>query len=144
MIRMIVFGVLLLVMVAAVGGAWQVAYGRGKDDGRAEAAASRDAFMAGRPGGAITKVGGPPGSAKDGPSEVVVQPVDGTIEKVEGQTVTVKTSAGSVKVTLRDETEVRRQVKADAASLKPGDKVLVLGQKQGNDEVTADAIDIQS
>ena len=143
MIRMIMFGVLLLMMVAAVGGAWQVAYGRGKDDGRAELAASRDAFIAGRPGGAVVKIG-PSAGTKDGPSEVPVQPVDGTIEKVEGQTVTVKTSAGSVKVNLRGETEVRRQVKADAASLKPGDKVLVLGQKQGNDEVTADAIDIQS
>jgi hypothetical protein len=52
--------------------------------------------------------------------------VTGTIAKVTGNVVTVKTAAGNVDVKLDDKTEItRNDLKAQTADLKPGTRVVV-------------------
>jgi len=52
--------------------------------------------------------------------------VTGTIAKVDGNTVTVKTATGNVDVKLDDKTEItRNNQKALAADLKPGTRVVI-------------------
>jgi hypothetical protein len=142
MVRTLILGVLFIAMVASVAGAWTVAYARGKDDGRSEALAARDSFIQERPGGAggNMKVVGP--GDKTGGAPKAVQGITRTVERVDGQTITVKTESGSVPVTLQEQTQVNRQVSATADSLKAGDTVQVLGQKRDGDAIAADVITI--
>jgi hypothetical protein len=49
------------------------------------------------------------------------QRVAGTIEKVEGKTLYIKSASGPVTLTLADNAVIVARVKASAADIKPGD-----------------------
>lgn len=131
--------VLAALVIALLLGAWPVAYARGRDDGRAEAAAIRAEFTRARQGepsagGAAVKGGG---GARQRPA------VAGTVEKIENGRLTVATEAGAVTVSTGERTQVRRQVSGSVADIKPGDRVVVTGEKHGETEYTAAAIQVQ-
>lgn len=124
---------------ALAAGAWQVAYARGRDDGRTEVTALRNEFVQARGGGAAGRAGAGPGGAAGGNR----QGVNGTIEKVDGNVVTVATADGSVSVTLSDTTRIGKEVAATPADLKAGDRILVVGERTSDTDVTATTIQIQ-
>jgi hypothetical protein len=70
--------------------------------------------------------------------------VNGTIEKVEGNVVTVATADGSVKVTLGERTRIGKQAAATPADLKEGDRVLVMGERKGDKEYAASVVQVQA
>jgi hypothetical protein len=108
-------------------------------------AASRDAFVQGRPGGAgkMIRVEKPVGGGAADGTAVQVEAVEGTIEKIDGKQATIKTGEGAVTVTLGDGAAIRRTEKLDAGTLMAGDKVVVFGQKGSDGAVTADAVEVQ-
>jgi hypothetical protein len=62
--------------------------------------------------------------------------VTGTIAKVDGNTVTVKTTAGNVDVKLDSKTEItRNNQKAEVADLKPGTRVVIDVPEGAKDKV---------
>jgi hypothetical protein len=123
-------GLVAIVAVAGLAfGTWQVAYAQGQAAGRAAVAAARADFLQGRPGGAD-------GGAGQGP-------VAGTVDRVNGATLTLTTDAGNVMVMLDERTQVRRLVAADPSDLKAGERVLVTGARAADGTVTAAAIQIQ-
>jgi hypothetical protein len=150
---LVIRGAAALVVIGLVIGAWQVAYARGKDEGRVEGAAIRTEFILARqPGaagteaaGAATKPGGGgtggggTGATKTGggggdAGGSVAKPgaggrpgVNGTIEKVEADAVTVTTTEGSVRVTVSDQTRIGKQVQVPVADLKAGERVVASG-----------------
>lgn len=135
----IIRAALAALVVALLLGAWQVAYARGRDDGRTEAAAIRAEFTQARQGapsagGAAVKGGGGAGQRPA---------VAGTVEKVENGLLTVATEAGAVTVSTGERTQVRRQVSGSVADIKPGDRVVVTGEKRGETEYAAAAIQVQ-
>jgi hypothetical protein len=152
--RLAIQGGLVVVVLGLLFGAWQVAYARGKDDGRTEATAIRTEFTQARPpaaggaGGAAAGAGGPGGAVAKGdgaagPGGAGRGGLSGTVEKVDGKTVTVAGSDGAVNVTVGDRTRINRQVTATVADLKPGDRVVVIGEKTSDTEYTASAIQVQ-
>lgn len=152
-----------LMLVAVIGlliGAWQVAYARGKDEGTKEATSIRSEFTQARPvggggGTAPAAAGGdaaatPPaggGRAKPGGAgnggQFGAPAASGTVEKVDGTAVTVATSDGVVKVNVGERTQIRKQVTIPASELKSGDRVVVIGERSGDKEVNANAIQVQ-
>ena len=64
------------------------------------------------------------------------------IEKIEGNTVTLRTQAGSTAVTLAGDTEVRQTAAAQAADLKAGQTITVAGQPADNGAIQARTITI--
>jgi preprotein translocase subunit YajC len=65
----------------------------------------------------------------------------GTIESVDGGTLTLKLADGStVKVTTSDSTRVSETTESSVSKLKKGDTVTVIGQKDSSGDVTADSI----
>jgi hypothetical protein len=149
--------VAVVVIIGLVAGAWQIAYARGRDDGRTEGAAIRNEFVQARQGGSAVS-GGPPGGsgATGGPAAAepagspVAKPggggrqgVNGTIEKVENGVLTVATSEGSVQVMLNERTRISKQVAVAPAELKPGERIAVFGERRSDREYTASAIQVQ-
>jgi uncharacterized protein DUF5666 len=154
MTRRLVIGLAGVALVVALAvGAWGVAYAQGQTAGRAEVAAARADFLQGRPGGNPGAGGGAggaagPGAAAGGPGggpggRAGQAPVAGTIDKVNGTTLTVATETGSVTVTLGEQTRIVRQAAASAADLKAGDRVVVIGARAADGTVAAASIQIQ-
>lgn len=144
----IIRAALAALVVALLLGAWQVAYARGRDDGRTEAAAIRAEFTQARQGapsaGGVGSGTGAGGAAVKGGGGAGQRPaVAGTVEKVENGLLTVATEAGAVTVSTGERTQVRRQVSGSVADIKPGDRVVVTGEKRGETEYAAAAIQVQ-
>ena len=110
---------------------------------------------AGKPGGqgggdagagtATTKPGGPAGGT-GGPGQgggSRQAPVSGTIEVVQGTTLTLTTDSGPLAVTLGDQTQIRKQVAATPSDLKPGERIVVGGTRAADGTLTAATIQIQ-
>ncbi len=57
--------------------------------------------------------------------------------------LTIATSEGSVTVTAGERTLVRRQVDGSLADIKPGDRIVVSGDKRGDADYTATLIQVQ-
>jgi hypothetical protein len=126
--RLLILALGLALAGALAGGAWQIAYAQGQAAGRAAVATARADFIQSRPGGAGP--GGAGGAATGGrPAAGGQAPTAGTIQKVDGSTLTVATDSGSVTVTLGDQTRIVRQAAASAADLKAGDRVVVTGPR---------------
>jgi len=66
--------------------------------------------------------------------------VGGTIESVEGNTLTITTPRGQVTVATDDETTVRKVVDGTKEDLKQGVQVRVTGSRDGEGTVKATAI----
>jgi hypothetical protein len=127
--RLLFLGLGVVMAGALAVGGWQLAYAQGQAAGRAAVATARADFIQSRPGGAVA--GGAGGAAPASkPAAVGQAPTTGTIEKVDGSTLTVATEAGSVTVTLGEQTRIIRQATASAADLKTGDRVVVTGPRE--------------
>ncbi len=147
----------LLILIIVVGGAVGGAYGAGMAVGKgsvslppqaqavlgagdlASAAAARGgAAGAGASGGAAAFAAGGAVAYGAGGSAVM-----GTVEKLEGNTLTVSTQGGgTTQVGLADSTVVRKLADAPKDELKQGVRVVVTGQQGAGGAVTASSIQI--
>lgn len=147
--RALIAGGGIVVAVVLAVGVWQLAYAQGQVAGRAEVAAARAEFTQGRPVGSGGATGAPGGGAggqggQGGQGGRAGQgPVAGTIDKVDGTTLTVTTEAGAVAVTLGGQTRITRQATAAANDLKAGDRIVVTGPRAADGTLAAVAIQIQ-
>ena len=96
----------------------------------------RSQFGGDGPGGAGIGGGGFGGGARLGGGGGLT----GTIEKVEGNTVTVNTSQGSLLATVGDETTIQKTVEVAIAELVEGERVRVVGQRAEDGTVQANSI----
>jgi hypothetical protein len=99
---------------------------------------TKDATSSGgdRPGGTFTRMGGPGGGGPNragGPGGGPVNLTIGTITKVDGNTVTIKTTSGStVKATIGSDTNVNITKAGSVKDLAKGDEIVVNGQRDGD------------
>lgn len=136
---------ILVVLVAVVGlttgGAFAggVLYGR---ETAPEPAATQTAATAGAPTGGVTRIAGAGQGAAAGQSGGAALTI-GVVEKVEGQTMTVKTQDGtSVSVALQPDTQVSQVTSGAVADLQPGVSVTVSGQAGSDGTVAARSVQI--
>jgi hypothetical protein len=66
----------------------------------------------------------------------------GTIEKVEGNVLTIRTQQGTVTVNFTTDTDVRQSVPAQAADLKVGEFVTAIGARGGDGAIQARTLTI--
>jgi hypothetical protein len=66
----------------------------------------------------------------------------GVIEKVEGNTLTLRTQAGSATVTLAPDTSVMQTAPAQAGDLKAGQTVVVAGTPEADGKIAARSVTI--
>ena len=88
-------------------------------------------FGGGGPGG-----GGFAGGARFGSGGGLV----GTIEKIEGDTITVNTSQGTLLATVADDTTIQKMIEVTSAELTEGTRVTVAGARGEDGTVQADSI----
>jgi hypothetical protein len=69
--------------------------------------------------------------------------VSGTVEKIDGSTLTVKTNDGIATVRLSDSTKVHKQVEIALSDLQVGEMIMATGSRQG-DGFKATTISVQS
>lgn len=85
-----------------------------------------------RAGGTFTRMGGP-GGGQAGPGGGPKNLTIGTITKVDGNTVTIKTTSGStVKATIGSDTNVNVTKTGSVKDLAKGDEIVVNGQRDGD------------
>jgi hypothetical protein len=87
-----------------------------------------------RPDATFTRMGGPGGAKPGGgPGGGPVNLTIGTITKVDGDTVTIKTTSGStVKATIGSDTNVNITKTGSIKDLAKGDEIVVNGQRDGD------------
>ena len=66
----------------------------------------------------------------------------GTVDKVEGDTITVTTDDGPVTVIAKDDTVVLKTSRPKVSDLQPGEQVIVSGEKDADGNITARAIQV--
>ncbi|NTV62359.1 MAG: hypothetical protein HGA65_02325, partial [Oscillochloris sp.] len=122
----------LLVGVAAFFGGRQMGFVAGQES----RAAAQQQFFAQRGGTSQAGQSGTTGQGFGGRG----QGVFGTVESVDGNTLTVKTNDGStVKVMLATDGVVRQQIDSSLADIKVGERVIATGTQSG-DTFTASSI----
>lgn len=67
----------------------------------------------------------------------------GTVERIDGSTLTVKTKDGTAAVQLRESTKVHKQVEISLSDLKPGEMIMATGSRLG-DTFKATSINVSS
>jgi len=78
------------------------------------------------------------GSPAGGGQTTPVGQTTGTVKRVDGKTVVVKAADGStVKIKVNRQTKIVRSAKSDAATVHPGDTVVVTGKTASSGTVTA-------
>jgi hypothetical protein len=112
--------------------------GRTAPDGAGPGRPGQGGLSGTPPGVAGGAAGGRPGQAGAGPGGVVF----GSIQSIDGQTVTLSTPAGSVKVTLADSTQIRQTVTASRTDLAAGQTVTIVGQAVSEGSIRALAVTI--
>ncbi|MCJ7543799.1 MAG: DUF5666 domain-containing protein [Phycisphaerae bacterium] len=111
-------------------------------------------FFAGRgfsEGGQIPLGGIPPegfgqftGPNESGGQGVIGRGANGTIESLEGDTLTLSTAQDQTTVLLTDQTVINRFVAGERGDLQPGAQVTVLGERDDSGRITATTIQILS
>ncbi len=114
-----------------------VLYGRTTAPDNPTPAGSANAFAGGTGGSTVT--GGGSGS---GGGAQIRGGTQGVVEKVEGNSITLRTAQGTQTVTLAPDTEVRQTVTAQAADLKSGVTITVTGSTGADGAVQARTITI--
>lgn len=66
----------------------------------------------------------------------------GTVEKVDGNTITVTTQQGSTKVNLSQDTNIMAMQKASPSDIKAGARVTVTGDKQSDGSIKATSVQV--
>ncbi len=118
----------LLGLVAVFGLGLGLAFGGGVLYGRTTAAPAPTAATVAAAGSGLGGIGGAGGTgAAQAGAAGRGNLLAGVIEKVEGNTLTVRTPQGTSTVNLAADTEVRQTVPAQTADLKPGQTVTVTG-----------------
>jgi len=67
----------------------------------------------------------------------------GTVQTIEGQTITMQTATGPIKVSVGEQTQLRKVVAATQADLKAGDTVTITGQTDTTGVLVATTVVIQ-
>ncbi|MBI4301211.1 MAG: hypothetical protein HY664_01215 [Chloroflexi bacterium] len=144
--------VLVLVFGLGVGGAFAggVTVGKNQEKSSTPVAGQSRQFFQGTPvpgqGGRFfqgTPVPGQQGDGQDmgGLFGAMGRGATGTVEKVEGDTITLTTPQGSVVVNLGGDTAIQKMVTGSRNDIKKGDRILVSGEKN-DDTINATAISI--
>jgi hypothetical protein len=143
----------LLGLVAVFGLGLGLAFGGGVLYGRTTAApAPTAATVAAAPSGSLGAFGGAGGAGALGGSGGAGAGqagaagrgnlLAGVIEKVEGNTLTIRTPQGTSTVNLAADTEIRQTVPAQTADLKPGQTVTVTGTTGADGSMQARTVTI--
>lgn len=141
----------LLIVVVVLGVGMGVAFGSGVAYGRSSApkATAAEATRAtGEQQGSTASGAGRAGTGATGTGATGTggagRPVaTGTVESLAGGALTVTTAPGaSTKVTVGEKTTVQKNVAATIGDLKPGDRVVVMGQRGNDGSLTASAIQV--
>jgi hypothetical protein len=142
------FGV-LLVAAAVFGFGLGMAFAGGVLYGRNTAASAAVPTATAAAGGGFGGAAAATGTAAAGGGTGAARPAGaggatlGTVEKVEGNTVTVRTVAGTTQtVTLTPDTELRQTVAAQVSDLQPGQTVTVTGTPGADGSLQARSITI--
>ena len=137
-IRLRVPTAILAVLLVAAGGVWAGAeLQKTQDAGSSSATGGFPSALRGAGAGGPAAFGGVAPTGESGGSV----PTTGTVSVVNGNTVYVLASDGSVvEVTLTKATTVTRNAAADAKDLKPGDTVVVTGETGKEGEVVASSV----
>ncbi|NWG18926.1 MAG: hypothetical protein HXY39_01230 [Chloroflexi bacterium] len=118
---------LLVVAVAAFFGGQQIGFARGQES---RAAAAQEFFA--RRG---AQNGAPPGDAliqPVGPGGLAGQNVAGVVARVDGNRIVVTTpDSATVTVELANDAIVRRQVETQISDIKPGERIVAFGTRNG-------------
>ncbi len=83
-----------------------------------------------------------PGSSSGIPSGIGA--TVGTVEKVEGSLITLKTSTGTVLVNIGNSTSIQKTVEGSLQDISPGQNIAVSGNKNANGSIDARNIAITS
>lgn len=142
----------LLGLVAVFGLGLGLAFGGGVLYGRTTAAPAPTAATVAAPSGSLGALGGAGGAGAfggaggAGASQAGAAGrgnlLAGVIEKVEGNTLTIRTPQGTSTVNLAADTEVRQTVPAQVADLKPGLTVTVTGTAGADGSMQARTVTI--
>ncbi len=138
----------LLGLVAVFGLGLGLAFGGGVLYGRTTAApAPTAATVAAVPSGSLGGLGGAAGPGGAGGAQAAGAAgrgnlLAGVIEKVEGNTLTIRTPQGTSTVNLAADTEIRQTVPAQTADLKPGQTVTVTGTTGADGSMQARTVTI--
>ncbi len=160
--RNILIAVSVAIALLLVGGSFWV----GKEAGKTEAKNQADAFLKERasgPGGGLPPlpgqvgIGGDPGGGGGPPPDLppgfpvpggpggsggVTGSTVGTVQKIEGNVLTLTTPQGeTITVNMTDDTPVLKQTTASHGDLKAGNQIRVSGERSGN-SMTAKGIEI--
>ena len=115
----------------------------GAAQGRGGDAAAGARTRGGTPGpGTASGPGGTP--AAGGTAMIMRALTNGTVESVEGTTMTVKTQDGSVKVKVADGTAIRKTVSVGVGDIKPGDNLVIMGDRGSDGTITASNVQVTS
>ncbi len=121
-----------LTFVAVVALAVGVSFGAGTVYGRNSATTTTVTVT----GGGQSAQGASFSGQTGGTAAAGLRPVTGTVASVSGQTLTLKTAAGTdVTVNLGPSAQIGKASTGDASSLAPGASVFVLGQRQQDGSV---------
>jgi hypothetical protein len=126
----------------SIGGEGMVA-GAGAGPVRIERPAGGDAGGSAPPAGGDFQVVEGQGQQGGGAQGNVPEVVGGTVEKIDGSTLTVKTADGTATVTLSDSTKVQKQVEVKLSDLGLGETIMATGTREG-DTLKATTINVQS
>jgi hypothetical protein len=128
-------GAIVVLAVAFGGGAWTHSALAGTSTSAAPARAAGQAGQAGQ------AQGGQPGTGRQGAGGGLGRGTTGTIDRVDGTTVYVKTQQGAeVAVSTSDTTTVSVAAPGTVADLKPGSTIVVQGATGQDGKVTAQSI----
>jgi len=126
----LVAGLAVLVVIAGVGG-----YMLGVSNGRTQASDVRRQFLAERLG-----TGNNPAGAG-----LSARPMtSGTVKSVDGNTVTVTTRNGEVKVELAGDTVINKMGPGTTEDIQPGLRITVMGDASSSGVVTARSVQLAS
>ncbi len=140
--KVLVVMVVALLVSAAAG--W-IGYAYGVREGQAQAEIAFEAYLAERLTQSVgtAQSGLPTGGQGGVPLGAAMSGVTGTVEGVDGGALMVKGSDGaSVKVLVTDNTTISKTSQVAAQDLAAGEVVTVLGQKDGDGNLVARAIQV--
>src|SRR3990172_8451743 len=136
--------ILVIVVGASVGGAYGAGVLAGKGTATTPAQAQNPAAAARTPDSASTS--DPAAAAaigRAGAAATAGRGGIGTVEKIEGNTLTIATATGgTTQVTLGEDTPIQKAAEASREELKPGVRVMVTGQQGSGGGMIASSIQI--
>lgn len=110
---------------------------------QAAAAAVQPSTASGSSGGAASAGSAQDRSAQAGTAGMMGRgTLSGTVEKVEGRTITLTTQQGSSQVVLQDGASIQRMQEASLEDLKQGARITVSGERKDDGSFAASSLQI--